>query len=290
MIAPITLASQSAQSLPSAQATLSRLQLTERNLVAAPSRSVLPSRPQESATPENPTKQSEPDATTGISSASEPSSVSAAETGKLDARQVEQILELAARDREVRLHEQAHLAAGGQYAGAVHYSLVRGPDGRTYAVGGEVDIDVTPVAGDPAATIHKMEQIQRAALAPAEPSAQDRAVAALAAQQILQAQAEQARQLETGDKSPADRAEKPMDVENTETSTIGMAKPDQTEVTVGSMSSPTGVDRSLVQDTADQGVADRAGTKAVEAYQELLALSDHPQIVSRRSSQLHVVI
>ena len=51
-----------------------------------------------------------------------------------------------------------------------------------YAVGGEVSIDSSPVEGDPAATITKMEQVKRAALAPAEPSGQDRSVASSAAQ------------------------------------------------------------------------------------------------------------
>ena len=102
----------------------------------------------------------------------------------------EEISELAARDREVRTHEQAHMAVGGQYAGAVQYDYKRGPDGRLYAVGGEVSIDTSPVPGDPQATIDKMEQVRRAALAPAEPSGQDRAVAAQAAQVVAQARAE----------------------------------------------------------------------------------------------------
>lgn len=102
----------------------------------------------------------------------------------------QEISELAARDREVRSHEQAHMAVGGQHAGAVQYDYERGPDGRLYAVGGEVGIDTAAVAGDPQATIDKMEQVRRAALAPAEPSGQDLAVAAQAAQAIAQARAE----------------------------------------------------------------------------------------------------
>lgn len=101
-----------------------------------------------------------------------------------------EVRELAARDREVRAHEQAHMAVGGQYAGGVSYDYSRGPDGRLYATGGSVSIDISPVSGDPAATITKMQQVQRAALAPAEPSGQDRAVAAQAAQLIAQARAE----------------------------------------------------------------------------------------------------
>ena len=103
------------------------------------------------------------------------------------ARQQQQITELASRDREVRSHEQAHAAVGGSYAGAPTYSFKRGPDGQTYAVGGEVSIDVSPIPNDPAATLRKMEVVQQAALAPAEPSAQDLRVAAQA--QVLAAQA-----------------------------------------------------------------------------------------------------
>lgn len=103
------------------------------------------------------------------------------------AQQQQQISELASRDREVRSHEQAHAAVGGSYAGAPTYSFKRGPDGQTYAVGGEVSIDVSPIPNDPAATLRKMEVVQQAALAPAEPSAQDLRVAAQA--QVLAAQA-----------------------------------------------------------------------------------------------------
>lgn len=81
-----------------------------------------------------------------------------------------EITELAQRDREVRTHEQAHAAVGGQYAGAPTYSFKRGPDGQRYAVSGEVSIDTAPVPNDPAATLRKMEIVLRAALAPVEPS------------------------------------------------------------------------------------------------------------------------
>lgn len=90
----------------------------------------------------------------------------------------EQVKELQARDREVRAHEQAHATAGGQYAGAPEYEMEKGPDGRSYAVGGHVSISTSPVAGDPEATIAKMEVVKRAALAPVEPSGADRSVAA----------------------------------------------------------------------------------------------------------------
>lgn len=104
-----------------------------------------------------------------------------------DRRQIEQ---LAARDREVRAHEQAHAAVGGQYAGAPQFTFKRGPDGLNYAVAGEVKISTGAVANDPEATIAKAQQIRRAALAPSEPSPQDRRVAAEAVQLELNARAQ----------------------------------------------------------------------------------------------------
>lgn len=104
------------------------------------------------------------------------------------------VRELRARDREVRAHEQAHLAAAGPHArGGASYTFATGPDGRRYAVGGEVQIDTSP-AGDPAATLAKARQIQRAALAPAQPSPQDRRVAADAAAMAASARAELGRE------------------------------------------------------------------------------------------------
>ena len=97
---------------------------------------------------------------------------------------------LSARDREVRAHEEAHARVGGAYAGQPSYTFQTGPDGKRYAVGGEVPIDVAPVSGDPEATIEKMRIVKAAALAPAEPSAADRQVAQLAEAQKLQAMAE----------------------------------------------------------------------------------------------------
>lgn len=97
---------------------------------------------------------------------------------------------MAARDREVRAHEAAHANVGGIYAGAPSYQYQRGPDGRNYAVGGEVSIDTSPVPGDPQATIAKAQVVRRAALAPAQPSLQDRAVASEALAMEQQARRE----------------------------------------------------------------------------------------------------
>ncbi|MCK7551471.1 MULTISPECIES: putative metalloprotease CJM1_0395 family protein [Marinobacter] len=128
----------------------------------------------------------------------------AANGQNLDEAQLKELSELKARDREVRAHETAHQAVGGQYAGAISYVFQRGPDGAQYAVGGEVSIDVAPVEGDPQATIEKMRVVRAAAMAPAEPSAQDRSVAAQAMQTMLQAQVEVSREMseERGDERP----------------------------------------------------------------------------------------
>lgn len=104
------------------------------------------------------------------------------------------VRELKARDAEVRRHEQAHASVGGPYAGAPTYTYQQGPDGRRYAIGGQVAIDSAPVEGDPEATIRKLEIVRRAALAPAEPSAADRAIAAEASAGIQEARAELAAQ------------------------------------------------------------------------------------------------
>ena len=86
--------------------------------------------------------------------------------------------------------QAAHANVGGAYAGAPQYDYERGPNGVNYAVSGHVDIDISEVSGNPEATLAKMLVVQRAALAPANPSPQDRAVAAEAAQKATQARAE----------------------------------------------------------------------------------------------------
>lgn len=99
-----------------------------------------------------------------------------------------QVDKLRARDAEVRAHEAAHMAAGGSHVrGGASYSYQQGPDGKQYAVGGEVGIDVSSVPGNPQATIQKMQQVRAAALAPSEPSGADQGVAAKAAQVEAQA-------------------------------------------------------------------------------------------------------
>ncbi len=98
----------------------------------------------------------------------------------------QRVRELARRDSEVRAHELAHQSSGGQYASSPTYEYQRGPDGKRYAVGGEVQIDTSLVSGNPQASLAKMETVLRAALAPAQPSAQDRRVAAQASSRLVE--------------------------------------------------------------------------------------------------------
>lgn len=109
--------------------------------------------------------------------------------GELSEEEKQQVAKLKQIDAKVRAHERAHAAVGGQYAGAPSYGYTRGPDGQRYAVSGEVAIDIG-AERDPEATLQKAAQVQAAALAPADPSGQDRAVAAAAAQLRLQALAQ----------------------------------------------------------------------------------------------------
>ncbi len=102
-----------------------------------------------------------------------------------------QVEQLKRRDAEVKRHEQAHKTAAGQFAsGGPSYEYQTGPDGKQYAVGGEVQIDTSEVPNDPQATIQKAQQIKRAALAPKDPSSQDRKVAAEASKMEMKARQE----------------------------------------------------------------------------------------------------
>ena len=100
------------------------------------------------------------------------------------------INDLKQRDKEVKAHEAAHASVGGSTTGAPSYTFQTGPDGKKYAVSGEVSVDLSPIAGNPQATITKLQKVYNAALAPAHPSVQDTRVASSAAKLILQAQSE----------------------------------------------------------------------------------------------------
>ena len=119
-------------------------------------------------------------------------------------------------DQEVKAHERAHMSAGaGVVMGGASYQYQRGPDGKMYAVGGEVKID-TSRERDPQDTIRKMQQVKRAALAPAQPSGQDRSVAARASQIEAEARIEMLKE-----KEAAAKEEKVKQEESTEEKPTG---------------------------------------------------------------------
>jgi hypothetical protein len=127
----------------------------------------------------------------------------------LNEEQKQQVKELKKRDAEVKSHEQAHMASGGGLVqGGASFEYQSGPDGKMYAVGGEVKIDMSPER-TPEATIRKMQQVRRAALAPAEPSGTDRAVAAQASQIEARARMERTQSSQTGDPPGSDAAASP---------------------------------------------------------------------------------
>ncbi len=100
---------------------------------------------------------------------------------QLTADEMAEVARLAARDREVRIHEAQHIAAAGGMAGGAQYEYEKGPDGKMYAVGGRVQITVTP-GQTPEETLAKARQLRSAATAVGDPSGQDLAAAAKAGQ------------------------------------------------------------------------------------------------------------
>jgi hypothetical protein len=106
---------------------------------------------------------------------------------RLDAEQEQQVAALKRRDAHVRQHEAAHQAAGGELTGSASFSYQTGPDGRSYAVGGEVPISAR--SGRTAdETIAIARRVRAAALAPADPSPADLSAAAAAMQLEAKAQ------------------------------------------------------------------------------------------------------
>jgi hypothetical protein len=128
-----------------------------------------------------------PEATKQASQAGETNTKSDGTRSEAEQRQIDALQQ---DDRRVRSHEQAHISAGGGLtSGGATFQYKTGPDGKQYAVGGEVQID-TSEEKDPSATIRKATRIKAAALAPADPSAQDRSVAASADAMAIKARQE----------------------------------------------------------------------------------------------------
>ena len=159
--------------------------------------------PTEAALPTSDTRADEASDSEGATESAEQSE-GPQRPGELTPDQEEEVEELKRRDAEVRAHEQAHKAAAGPYGGAISYEYQSGPDGKRYAVGGSVPIDASEIPNDPQATIRKMEQVRRAALAPTEPSAQDRRVASTASRKLQEARAELYRSNAEGNNSDSE--------------------------------------------------------------------------------------
>lgn len=213
-----------------------------------------------------------------------------------------QLRALQQRDAKVRAHEQAHLAAGGAHVtGGASYTYQKGPDGRQYAIGGQVSIDASAVPGDPEATKEKARQVRRAALAPGEPSGQDRQVAAKAASLEAQAaQDDQGDRLEekqglgaafpvagrSGGVAPSHPAVASTPAEAASTVRIhGLPEPGERDATDG-----TGVNsaRDILQPPAH--VQDRAANRAASAYADMAMRGTMPTALAPAGTgiSLHV--
>ena len=103
------------------------------------------------------------------------------------------VQDLQSRDSEVRAHEAAHQAAGGGMTGAASYTYQQGPDGKMYAIGGEVSISMKS-GSTPQETIANARPMAAAAMAAGNPSPQDYAVASTARVMEMKAQQQLARE------------------------------------------------------------------------------------------------
>lgn len=176
------------------------------------------------------------------------------------------ISNLQARDREVRAHEAAHQAAGGGAVGGASFSYQQGPDGRNYAIGGEVSVDLS-ASGSPEAVIAQMARVRAAATAPANPSAQDLSVAAAAAsiaaaarqEQLTQVVTEQSKATETKEKKAEATAE--LDAQVGQTGSSASPSPDAStdDKAEGSAKIPIADAQPAIQSIQHQ--------KVVSAYQ-----------------------
>ncbi len=150
-----------------------------------------------------------------------------AEEEKQKTEEKKVVRDLQIRDREVRSHEQAHAAALGPYKkGGPSYQFERGPDGKQYAVGGSVPVDLSPEK-TPEETRRKAQTIRRAALAPKDPSGADFLVAAKAAQMEATASAEISKERKSDKTEPASAS--PNEIEDSSKQDEGPRPVNETE-------------------------------------------------------------
>lgn len=105
------------------------------------------------------------------------------------------VQDLQSRDTEVRAHEAAHQGAGGGMTGGASYTYQQGPDGRMYAIGGEVSISIQS-GSTPQEAVRNAQQAIAAAMAPSDPSGQDFAVASSAMVMLMKAQQQLAKEMQ----------------------------------------------------------------------------------------------
>lgn len=109
---------------------------------------------------------------------------------ELSQQEQQEVMELKMTDAEVRAHEHAHkAAAAGLKTTGPNYEYETGPDGKKYAVAGDVNVSYAK-SSDPEVNLKNAQQLKAAALAPADPSSQDRKVAQKADQEIADAKRE----------------------------------------------------------------------------------------------------
>lgn len=137
------------------------------------------------------------------------SAISVVGSGRqLTQQEMAEVAKLAARDRDVRAHEQAHLAAAGALASGIEYDYEMGPDGKMYAVGGKVTISIPPGL-NAEQKLAVAREIRAAAEAPTDPSSEDMAAASQASRMEVDAEQEIAKKdaqtAQSGDTVPAGR-------------------------------------------------------------------------------------
>ena len=109
---------------------------------------------------------------------------------ELSQQEKQEVADLKTTDAEVKAHENAHKsAAAGLRTSAPNYEYETGPDGKKYAVAGDVNISYQ-TSSDPEVNLKNAQQLKAAAPAPAEPSSQDRKVAMKAEREIAKARQE----------------------------------------------------------------------------------------------------
>ena len=103
--------------------------------------------------------------------------------GEMTLEQSNELKRIQGKADKVVAHEDAHSMLGGTLMlGGPVYQYELGSDGEVYETSGQSRIDMSPLAGNPQATIFKMQQVKRAAMAPLNPSGADRVVASQADQ------------------------------------------------------------------------------------------------------------